>query len=342
MPGTTLSRAARAHPYLFALQDAGVDVESRLCFEALPSRILYEPDLVVSARNVLNFVDRTARKQGIKGIALLASQQDAVQGMEPWARNYMFGATTLHQLLKRFWRVAQRYTSFRHYWIVEEENLVRICTTADSTLHGEDFLRLSDWTNVLLPLKVLRRVLGPDFRPTAVTFQTKAPLTVEEQEALHGIRVLQGWTTVSIALPKGLLATPIPEAMRSGPLPEPPLESAGALSFSAQMRRLLKPCLAEDWLDVNTAADMAGCSARTFQRRLSATGLSFSQLLDQARMDVARALLEQQETRMIDIGMEVGFKDASHFSRAFRRVNGVTPSQYRQSIMAKASDLSPV
>jgi len=29
------------------------------------------------------------------------------------------------------------------------------------------------------------------------------------------------------------------------------------------MREVLKPCLSEDWLDVNKAAKMVGCSART-------------------------------------------------------------------------------
>jgi AraC-like DNA-binding protein len=334
-----MSRAARAQPYFWALQEAGVDVERRLALARLPSRLLYEPDLVMSSRAVFAFIDQISRKEGIENIALLGAELDGVRNLEPWVKNYLLGATTLKQLLERYCRLAKHYIPYRHYTLELSEDSARICSTADSSVSGEDFLRLSDWSNLLLLLGVLRRVLGQSFKPTAMTFQTKAALTPVEREKLQGIDVYQGWTTASVVLPKALLATPVPDALRvhpSGALPE---SMTGPPDFPAQVRKLLKPCLSEDWLDVSAAAEMAGCRARTLQRRLSAADLSFSELLDQARMEVAKTLLEQQDCRLIDIAMEVGYSDPAHFSRAFRRVNGVTPSQYRRSVTADVPEL---
>jgi AraC-like DNA-binding protein len=299
--------------------------------------LLYESDLVMSSRAVFAFIDQISRKEGIENIALLGAEFDGVRNLEPWVKNYLLGATTLKQLLDRYCRLAKHYIPYRHYTLELSEDSARICTTAHSSMKGQDFLRLSDWSNLLLLLRVLGRVLGQSFKPTAMTFQTRAALTPAEREKLQGITVYQGWTTASIMLPRALLATTIPDALRVHPSEALPESMAGPADFAAQMQKLLKPCLSEDWLDVSAAAEMTGCSVRTLQRRLSAAGLSFSELLDQTRMKVAKTLLKQRDSQLIDIGMEVGYSDPAHFSRAFRRVNGVTPSRYRQAISAEAS-----
>ena len=33
--------------------------------------------------------------------------------------------------------------------------------------------------------------------------------------------------------------------------------------------------------------------------------------------------------RLIDIALACGYQDASHFNRAFKKVTGISPSQYR-------------
>lgn len=60
-----------------------------------------------------------------------------------------------------------------------------------------------------------------------------------------------------------------------------------------------------------------------------AVGLSPLQYLQRFRMRRARHLLETTELVVADIGRRVGFADPAYFSRAFRRLVGTTPSQYR-------------
>ncbi len=329
-----MSRAARAQPYFWALQEAGVDVERRLAKSQLPSSLLYDPDIAIPSRTVFAFIDRVARKDGIENISLLGAELDGVRNLEPWLRDYLLGASTLKQLLDRYCRVARYYISYRRYRVEITDELAGICSTADLSITDEAFLRLSDWSNLLLLLRVFRRVLGEAFQPTAVTFQTNAELTHVEREKLAGIRVYQGWTNTSILLPAALLATPLPDALRKVPCKDLPDGMVAPADFSTQLNALLQPCLSEDWLDVNATVEMAGCSVRTLQRRLSASGLTFSELLDQCRMSAARSLLKDSGNRVIDVGIEVGFEDASHFARAFRRVHGITPTEFRKKILA--------
>jgi AraC-like DNA-binding protein len=50
----------------------------------------------------------------------------------------------------------------------------------------------------------------------------------------------------------------------------------------------------------------------------------------QLRMEEARRLLRETKTSVIDVALEVGYTDPSHFARLFRRETGLPPSEYRR------------
>ena len=68
---------------------------------------------------------------------------------------------------------------------------------------------------------------------------------------------------------------------------------------------------------------------RSFKGSLSTTPARY--VLDR-RMERARYLLKVSRTTVSEVGISVGFEDVSHFSRAFRRVLGVTPSAFRSAV----------
>ena len=81
---------------------------------------------------------------------------------------------------------------------------------------------------------------------------------------------------------------------------------------------------------IDSVARAAGLSRRTLQRRLEDAGITYSAVLDQARFEVARSMLiDSPETGITEISYEVGYQDPGSFSRAFRRLTGVTPRSYR-------------
>ena len=47
------------------------------------------------------------------------------------------------------------------------------------------------------------------------------------------------------------------------------------------------------------------------------------------RIARAKALLSRGEQPVIEIALQCGFSDQSHFSKTFRQVVGVTPSEFR-------------
>jgi AraC family transcriptional regulator len=64
----------------------------------------------------------------------------------------------------------------------------------------------------------------------------------------------------------------------------------------------------------------------------ASTGQTPHQFVLAQRMERARRLLGNRALSVLDIAVLVGFSDASHFTKVFRRIIGATPSGYRADL----------
>lgn len=61
------------------------------------------------------------------------------------------------------------------------------------------------------------------------------------------------------------------------------------------------------------------------------TGKSFSEILNGARMDKSKELLKDPALRICDVAEMVGFQDLAHFSRVFKKMEGMSANEYRNT-----------
>jgi len=59
------------------------------------------------------------------------------------------------------------------------------------------------------------------------------------------------------------------------------------------------------------------------------TGNSFSELLNHIRIEKAKELLKDPSKRIGDVSEDVGFLDVAHFSRVFKKQEGISANEYR-------------
>ena len=59
-------------------------------------------------------------------------------------------------------------------------------------------------------------------------------------------------------------------------------------------------------------------------------GLSIGEYIRNCRLDYAVRMIHSSASRLTDIAVESGFADHSHMTNCFRRILGLTPSEYRQ------------
>ncbi len=62
------------------------------------------------------------------------------------------------------------------------------------------------------------------------------------------------------------------------------------------------------------------------------TGMSYSDLLHQARIRKAEKLLDDPSLKIQDISDLLGYYDVTHFSRIFKKMKNMSPNEYRNSI----------
>ena len=80
-----------------------------------------------------------------------------------------------------------------------------------------------------------------------------------------------------------------------------------------------------------------GMSHRTLARRLASEGLTFSGILDELKVDLAKGYLTQGDLPISQIAWLLGYREVSAFTHAFKRWTGMTPRQSRAQGNAASS-----
>jgi len=85
-----------------------------------------------------------------------------------------------------------------------------------------------------------------------------------------------------------------------------------------------------DTLGLNAIAEAVGVSPSYISRYFkNQTGVAISEYVDSVRMEKARELLQEGNLTVKDVASTVGYSDQTHFTRKFKRKEGVTPQQYK-------------
>jgi AraC-like DNA-binding protein len=96
------------------------------------------------------------------------------------------------------------------------------------------------------------------------------------------------------------------------------------------LRQMFEAAALMGRLSLREAAAMVGLPPRSLQRRLAEIGTTFEESVDDWRRQTALALLSEPDATTMLVATRLGYADASHFIRAFRRWTGVAPGEFRR------------
>lgn len=128
----------------------------------------------------------------------------------------------------------------------------------------------------------------------------------------------------------GLVSAALENTARLGS--EPELMPASPLE---QLKQFIENNLHDERLSLATAARHLGRSPRHINRIFEAAGESFMRFTWNRRLERARARIRaagDSSESITDIALSCGFKNLSHFSRAFRQRFACTPSAMLQGV----------
>ena len=100
-------------------------------------------------------------------------------------------------------------------------------------------------------------------------------------------------------------------------------------SLADQVKGILKKLLAGQRPALQDVARELRLSARTLQRRLTAERVTFQQLLEEARRELAQHYLLHSSLELNETAYLLGYEDSNSFFRAFHHWEGTSPGEWR-------------
>ncbi len=101
-------------------------------------------------------------------------------------------------------------------------------------------------------------------------------------------------------------------------------------SFLDMVTTVLEKNLANENFQISDLAKHLYCSRTQVYRKLKvALGTSFTDLVKEMKVDRAKSLIAKTDQSITEISQQLGFRDASYFTRVFKQITGKTPSAFR-------------
>jgi AraC-like DNA-binding protein len=95
-----------------------------------------------------------------------------------------------------------------------------------------------------------------------------------------------------------------------------------------------------DSTDIAAAADIHPKYAMNVFKK--STGMTLNDYVNLMRLSYAQALLMQDDANVLQVAMDSGFGSLSAFNKSFRRIAGMSPTDFRRDVRARPSATIPV
>lgn len=184
----------------------------------------------------------------------------------------------------------------------------------------------------------MRHLVGVDFFPVGMCFKHPSKGIARDLERLAGCPIEFEAETMGLQLSRATTELPIPtydpqlrdHLMQYGDrlLKERPNTNP---DLRMKVEKILVNALPGRIVSADEVASTLGMSRRTFARRLTDEGISYREVVDDLRGDLAKTYLKGGFS-ISEIAFLLDYADQAAFSTAFKRWTGQNPSQFRDAI----------
>ena len=185
-------------------------------------------------------------------------------------------------------------------------------------------------------VRSLRFLTNSRLRPGGVKFRHSRNHEIAKFERFFGCPVHFGTRHNSLTFSRHQLALPIATAdkrlhgLLTGYCEEILVSREDSSpDLRHRVERIIARLLCRGEAETEAVAHELGMSVRTLARRLSDLGVTFAQILDELRHDLALRYLRDPNLSLSQIAFLLGYSELSAFSHAFRRWTRTTPGEWR-------------
>jgi len=333
-------RAGGVAGVLEAVAVRGGSTQRVLQASGLRPRDLADPDHFVDLEKLLVFLEAAAREVGDDNLVLKLglSYDPNLLGALAYA---VLNAPTVGAALHNLERYAHTLMHGARVVIVQRD--AECLFTYDVPVGDRELRRQNAEGASAIALQIMRRLIGPEWRPKRVLFGHRRPADVTEHNRVFGAPIrFEAEHSFALSFDAAELDRPVrgadgrllPIVQRY--LDEVPAPASGSDAWLGEVRALVARSVCDGHPNVERVARILGLSGRTLQRRLSERGLVWKTLVEDVRRELALRYLEARASSLTEIAFLLGYSELSAFDRAFRRWTGTTPATHRRAVQAKA------
>jgi AraC-like DNA-binding protein len=325
-----LVRAAFAEPFRLAMRRNGLDADAWFRRCRLPLVKLEDPASLLPVKPFWQLVNRVAIEENIADFGMQVAQA------KPW-----FEITTMRQrleiqpdlgsLLAEFCQIAEGQSSNVAFAVNTVNGVCRFEYLLNPPIVKGIHMEIYRITSMI---ELVQVITGKRWRPQAVSLLMAESGIVDQVDILSGLEIRFARPYTAIHFPEALLETLRTEADKAVSISRSRIDRDDNIAMRTDLisalREILGNYVTEEYLSIDLIADLAGLTSRSLQRAIKARGTSYRDLLNDARRDYALEKLRQPDVGIHQIANYLGYREAGHFTRAFKRWTGMTPSEYRK------------
>jgi AraC-like DNA-binding protein len=328
--GDTMLRIGATIGLPAVLQGLGADPAQLLAEVGLELSLFDNPDNLLSFSTRGRLLEHCVVRTGCEHLGLLVGQRASLQSLGLAGSLVKYSpdvGTALHSLVRFF----HHHTRGAKATLTVDGQLAYFGYQFDQPgTKGAD--QVGDGALAVM-LNIMQSLCGPGWKSSQVTLAHRKPDNVEpfrqffrapllfdaEQNALV---FLAEWLTYRLPVDDPELRRQLTEQIKA-------LGARHRDSFPEQVRSVLRAALLTDRADADHIASLFSIHRRTLNRRLNEDGISFKDLVEEQRYEIARQTLLDTDLQVGDVAALLGYADASAFTRAFRRWSGAAPAAWR-------------
>lgn len=322
-----LARSEIVAPWVEQLRRLGAPVEPLLLRAGIRPELLQPATAVVPLHRALRWIELVCRYLGTEHAGLQVGCLTCNADLGAYGR-VLAGARTLHEYLHQGIAGYGAVVSGQSFWLSSHGTQVRLNLGApwepglgDYQAHLHSFG---------VTIANIRRFAGPRWAPSTISFGFRTREAVPRLDLFEGARVQHRPGPSYLEFPRAILGLRRDHGPGAPPAGQSPELRSLPQDLPGLVELQIESLLAGQPVPIDLVAETLGLSRRSLQRGLAAYGVRYVELLASVRARRAAELLECTDRPVVEIAFELGYSDASNFTRAFRRQTGVSPTAFRE------------
>jgi AraC-like DNA-binding protein len=321
-----LVKASFHAQFKVAMESCGVSAEKYFKKVRLPLAV-DDPESLLPVKPFYQLINTFAINENVPDFGSIVAR------ITPWHKvtslaPLITSSRNLKDLLERFCQISNSQSSSVNFTFTDEDSHYEFCYTNTLDYNGDiqmEFYRISSM------IQLVQLATGSKWRPETIRLIMPENALVDTCPLLKKsrIRFSQPISTISVALDR--LGLPVHVEIPATVKPGAAKNAGRHAAYAESIRQIIDTYSLTGNITIEDIADITDQSVRTVQRRLRSAGLNFNELLSEAKFRHARNKLLNSDLPVAEIAKSLGYTDAAHFSRAFRRWAGVTPSSFRKN-----------